>query len=247
MPNFFKSLFGIPSRKPESVPYQGIKSLEEIPQTKPYTEELMRRMYQGPEYWREKFYEDIYQPTAAQERGTWGERVQQPIMETAGAMGMARSTPTIDRLAQELTKREMGLAVMAGELRGRGMEFGKGMSESARAGLGQYIDSEGNVRYRAGMADLQAAQANEQAITGFNQRVEQAIPMAVGGALTTAGSIYGMANPAPSYMDLLIGNQMQAGAQERSPFMLRPSPMNANRYMTGRQAKKNYGFNYLNV
>jgi len=205
--------FGRPQRKPEQVKYEGLRSLTEIPETAGYTEELERRMGQGPEHWRDSFYEDIYQPTAEEVRGNWGEQVQDPIMSAAGAMGAERASPTIDRLAKELTKRELGLATLAGDLRVKGSQFGKGISESARAGLGNYIGAEGATQQRAAMADLGGAQQYEQDLSGFAQRQEQVLPDMLGTGIETAGTVYDLMNPQKSWLDQLMdrtGNKRTA-------------------------------------
>ena len=204
--------FGGGGDKVQTVPYEGIKSLKQIEETEPYTKELWKRIYGAPEEWSQKFYEQAYEPTAARVRGEWGEQVQAPLMQQAGAMGAERATPTINRLARELTRRELGLAEMAGTLRTQGLEAGRQVSGAAMSGMQNYINTEADVNQRWAAGQLGAAQQT-QLLRGQRQQQEsQVIPNVIGaaGSLMTMGSTPGLYGASPTIWEQL-GRRVMGG------------------------------------
>ena len=227
--SWFSRLFG-GGKKPQPIGYAGIRSLRDIPET---TSHLLpaykERMAIEPEDWTEKYYKHLFKPTADEVRGTWGEMVDTPIMQKAGAMGMARSTPTVNRLATELAKRELGLGKYAGELRAKGFETGLAEKKYGTEGMHRYIGDESDTQYRAGMADLGADQFNARRTDEWEEEGAQIIPrlLTTAGNVISAGSamsggggmpMFGMST---DWLGKLLNRQQEAkNEQKRSSFAL---------------------------
>jgi len=234
---FWQDLVGTDKRKPQSVNYEGIKSLKQIPETsESYLPWVKQRYAEGPEYWRDKFYQEAFEPAADRARGEWGEQVRDPIVSEAGGLGMARSSLTIDRLAKELTKRELQLAEFGGELRAKGLETGRQERTGAMGQMGKYITDEASQQNVWAGRQLQAGQANEAAIRAFNLRTEAEPRQMVGQAFETGGNIAAMS----------MGMPPGVGSMARSAFSgVSRAPMSSGGQgynpPTGSQMKRLYG------
>lgn len=81
----------------------------------------------APETYRDKYYQDLYTPTANQARSQWEQYVKPQIMDESL---IPRSTQTADLLRRSAGERELELARYGGELRSRGLD--RGYSQQGR-------------------------------------------------------------------------------------------------------------------
>lgn len=84
----------------------------------------------------QRYYEELYGPTAEAARAQWAGYVEPQITAQASARGLGRSSLVQDLLRRSVQERELGLARYGGELRTRGYETGLGEERFGITGLG---------------------------------------------------------------------------------------------------------------
>ena len=152
MANIFKKLFGYKDKRDTSYTGARPQSISEMPSYQSARDLLST--YGTPESYRDKYYRDIFQPTATQARADWESYTEPTISGRMSGMGMGRSTMAADLLRRSAQEREMGLAKLGGDLRARGYETGLGERGKQLAGYQSLIGPE---------------QAQDAARVGFDQ------------------------------------------------------------------------------
>jgi len=189
--SWFTDYFGA-GRKPQTVSYQGIQGLGEIGVAeKEWLPELLKRTRTEPEEWSGKYYDELFQPTAKQMRSEWGEQVEAPAMQVAGAMGSERGSHTLGNIAKETARREMELGKYGGELRTKGFETGLERQREGMAGLQDYVGMEAALRQKAALANLEQSRLTETAGQQYGYAQRERLPMAVEAGGQLAGVLGG--------------------------------------------------------